>query len=202
MSRSPINRARPHRNQHLPYSRYEPEILNDLAIRGALAIAEVLGSRGGTAAVFVGRPEPALNADWKTELPSTKSALLAMEGWMEEEYASPAAQVARKTHESLRVLLTIAPASSLFESMDSTSEIMTVLRAGRALLGLSQEELAGLAGVSRQIVVRIEKCETNVLVESIEKVRLALEAGGVVFIDGSPERGPGVAMTRRLRSFT
>ncbi|RVG14964.1 helix-turn-helix transcriptional regulator [Sinorhizobium meliloti] len=46
---------------------------------------------------------------------------------------------------------------------------MTALRAGRALLGLSQEELAGLAGVSRQIVVRIEKCEINVLVESIEK---------------------------------
>lgn len=84
--------------------------------------------------------------------------------------------------------------------MDSTSEIMNILRAGRALLGLSQEELAGLAGVSRQVVVRIEKCETNVLVESVEKVRLALEAGGVVFIDGSPERGPGVAMARRPRS--
>ncbi|RMI22755.1 helix-turn-helix domain-containing protein [Sinorhizobium meliloti] len=83
--------------------------------------------------------------------------------------------------------------------MDSTSEIMRALRAGRALLGLSQEELAGLAGVSRQIVVRIEKCETNVLVESIEKVRAALEAGGVAFIEGSEERGPGVAMIRRRR---
>ncbi|WP_237684447.1 helix-turn-helix transcriptional regulator [Pseudaminobacter soli (ex Zhang et al. 2022)] len=77
------------------------------------------------------------------------------------------------------------------------TEIMGVLRAGRALLGLSQEELAGLAGVSRQIVVRIEKGESNVLVDAIDKVRSALEAGGVIFIDGSPERGPGVAMTRR-----
>ncbi|WP_065376972.1 helix-turn-helix transcriptional regulator [Ensifer adhaerens] len=76
---------------------------------------------------------------------------------------------------------------------------MVVLRAGRALLGLSQEELAGLAGVSRQIVVRIEKCEGNVLVESIEKVRAALEAGGVAFIDGAAERGPGVALVRRPR---
>jgi transcriptional regulator with XRE-family HTH domain len=83
--------------------------------------------------------------------------------------------------------------------MDSTSEIMTVLRAGRALLGLSQEELACRAGVSRQIVVRIERCETNVLVDAIEKVRAALEAGGVVFIEGSAERGPGVALTRSRR---
>ncbi|WP_457579235.1 helix-turn-helix transcriptional regulator [Ensifer adhaerens] len=75
--------------------------------------------------------------------------------------------------------------------MDTTSEMMTALRAGRALLGLSQEELAALAGVSRQVVVRIEKCEGNVLVDTIEKVRSALEAEGVVFIDGEGTRGPG-----------
>ncbi|RWX20999.1 helix-turn-helix transcriptional regulator [Rhizobium leguminosarum] len=34
---------------------------------------------------------------------------------------------------------------------------MIALRAARSLLGLSQEELADVAGVSRQIVVRIEK---------------------------------------------
>lgn len=76
---------------------------------------------------------------------------------------------------------------------------MIALRAARALLGLSQEELANLAGVSRQILVRIEKCEQNVLVESIEKVRAALEAGGIVFIDGSSDHGPGVAVSRRSR---
>ncbi len=80
--------------------------------------------------------------------------------------------------------------------MDSTVDIMIALRAGRALLGLSQEELAGLAGVSRQIVVRIEKCESNVLAESIDKVRAALEKGGVAFIEASRERGPGVAISR------
>jgi len=80
--------------------------------------------------------------------------------------------------------------------MDSTSEIMVVLRAARALLDLSQDELAGLAGVSRQVVVRIERLETNVLVDAIDKVRRALEAGGVVFIEASPERGPGVALSR------
>ncbi|WP_338893820.1 helix-turn-helix transcriptional regulator [Sinorhizobium meliloti] len=81
--------------------------------------------------------------------------------------------------------------------MDSISEIMRTLRGGRALLGLSQEELAERAGVSRQIVVRIEKGESNVLVEAVEKVRAALEAAGVAFIDATREHGPGVAMTRR-----
>lgn len=77
---------------------------------------------------------------------------------------------------------------------------MGALRAGRALLGLSQEELAALAGLSRQILIRIEKGEQNVLVESIEKVRAALEAGGVFFIEGSPDHGPGVAVRRRRDS--
>lgn len=74
---------------------------------------------------------------------------------------------------------------------------MIALRAGRALLGLSQEELANVAGVSRQILVRIEKCEQNILAESIEKVRATLEARGIVFLDGNSEHGPGVAMSRR-----
>ncbi len=80
--------------------------------------------------------------------------------------------------------------------MDSTTEIMTLLRAARALLGLNQDQLAERSGVSRQIVVRIEKCEGNVLVDSIGKVRSALEAEGVVFIEANSERGPGVAMNR------
>ncbi|WP_245445360.1 helix-turn-helix domain-containing protein [Agrobacterium rosae] len=45
---------------------------------------------------------------------------------------------------------------------------MTAIGAGRALLGLSQEQLANAARISRQVIVRIEKCESNVLVESIE----------------------------------
>lgn len=84
--------------------------------------------------------------------------------------------------------------------MDSTSDIMNALRAARALLDLSQEELAVAAGVSRQIIVRIEKCEGNVLAEAIEKVRIALEAAGVVFVEGNATRGPAVALTRRRSS--
>lgn len=80
--------------------------------------------------------------------------------------------------------------------MDSMSEIMTALRAGRAMLGLSQEELGALAGLSRSVIARIEKLEPNVMVDTLERVRIALEEGGVVFLDSSVERGPAVAMAR------
>ncbi len=75
---------------------------------------------------------------------------------------------------------------------------MIVLRAGRALLGLSQDELASLAGVSRQVVARIERGENNILVDAIEKVRAALEAHGAIFTDGTAERGPGVSLRRSV----
>lgn len=81
--------------------------------------------------------------------------------------------------------------------MDSVSEIMLAIRAGRALLGLSQAEVAQLSGVSRQIVVRIENGENNVLVDAIEKVRVALERQGVVFFSSTDAHGPGVALARR-----
>ena len=73
------------------------------------------------------------------------------------------------------------------------SEIMRVLRAARALVGLSQAELSG---VSRQIVVRIENGENNVLVDAVEKVRRALEQKGAAFTDATPQHGPGVALAR------
>nr|WP_250808858.1 helix-turn-helix domain-containing protein [Neorhizobium tomejilense] len=73
---------------------------------------------------------------------------------------------------------------------------MQILRAARALLGLSQEELAHLSGVSRQIVIRIEKGEPNILVDSIDKVRSSLEIQGVVFLPANRWHGPGVALSR------
>lgn len=80
--------------------------------------------------------------------------------------------------------------------MDSMSEIVRLLRAGRVLVGLSQEELADLAGISRQIVARIERGEDNVLLDSVKRVRSALEASGVVFIPSEKGRGPGLAERR------
>ncbi|MFW2228468.1 helix-turn-helix transcriptional regulator [Rhizobium sp. CRRU65] len=82
--------------------------------------------------------------------------------------------------------------------MDSLPEIMIALRAARSLLGLSQEELADVAGVSRQIVVRIEKADGSVLVDAVTKVRVALETQGIIFLDGSRDHGPGVTLSRKL----
>jgi len=51
---------------------------NDLAIPGAKSIADCLGAMLGVAPASVGRPEPALDLDWRTELDHAFHALCAM----------------------------------------------------------------------------------------------------------------------------
>ena len=48
------------------------------------------------------------------------------------------------------------------------------VRAQRANLGLSQEELASRAGVHRTYIGMIERAEKNITLENIEKVAKAL----------------------------
>ncbi|MFK0382359.1 helix-turn-helix transcriptional regulator [Agrobacterium sp. NPDC090273] len=74
------------------------------------------------------------------------------------------------------------------------------MRAARALLGISQEELAACSGVSRQIVARMERGEENITADSIMIVRRALEANGIVFLPSNKERGPAVAERRSVQS--
>jgi transcriptional regulator with XRE-family HTH domain len=49
------------------------------------------------------------------------------------------------------------------------------LRARRAALGISQEELADRAGLHRTYVGSIERCERNISIDNIEKLADALE---------------------------
>jgi len=49
------------------------------------------------------------------------------------------------------------------------------VREERARLGLSQEELAGRAGVHRTYIGMIERAEKNITLESIEKIAKALK---------------------------
>ena len=49
------------------------------------------------------------------------------------------------------------------------------VREGRARLGLSQEELAGRAGVHRTYIGMIERAEKNITLENIEKIAKALK---------------------------
>ena len=64
-------------------------------------------------------------------------------------------------------------------------EIIPLIRAGRALLDLSQDELAAKVGVSRSVIARIERNETSVTLDSIDRVRIGLERAGVVFVKGA-----------------
>lgn len=48
------------------------------------------------------------------------------------------------------------------------------VREERAKLGLSQEELAGRAGVHRTYIGMIERAEKNITLENIEKIAKAL----------------------------
>ena len=70
------------------------------------------------------------------------------------------------------------------------------LRAGRALLGLSQAELAGHACLSIQTVKRAEgDGELGVSEAAMAAIRVTLEDQGVIFIEAGDE-GPGVRLRR------
>jgi DNA-binding XRE family transcriptional regulator len=70
------------------------------------------------------------------------------------------------------------------------------IRAARAWLAMSQEELADAAGVARRTVIRLEGPEGRPSALVVQKLQDALEKKGAVFIveDG---RGTGVRFVER-----
>lgn len=73
------------------------------------------------------------------------------------------------------------------------------LRAARALLGIDQKTLAGMAGVSVPTIQRMEASQGNVrgVVDSLVKIVGALDAAGVELIDDgavSASGGRGVRL--------
>jgi transcriptional regulator with XRE-family HTH domain len=75
----------------------------------------------------------------------------------------------------------------------------TQLRAGRAMTGLSVADLADATGLSTSV---IDEAETATAVDPavVERLRLALEAKGVVFLaagEDNPGAGPGVRLRQR-----
>src|ERR671917_400666 len=70
------------------------------------------------------------------------------------------------------------------------------LRAGRALIGLSQAELAGRACLSVPTIKHAElDGEGRASEAALAAIRVALESQGVIFIDAGDE-GPGVRLRR------
>lgn len=70
------------------------------------------------------------------------------------------------------------------------------IRAGRALLGITQAELAAAAGISTTGLNNIERGVADSKVSTLRAIRAALEAAGVVVLaDGDNQPGgPGVRM--------
>ena len=75
------------------------------------------------------------------------------------------------------------------------------IRAGRALLGWSQIELAQAAAVGVATVRRLEAAGTEIRgsVETVWKIQRALEAAGIEFISPEEGKGPGVRLTQMAR---
>ncbi len=67
------------------------------------------------------------------------------------------------------------------------------IRAARALLGLSQDQLVNSSGVPKRTLVRLEKSEGEPQRRTVDAIRAALEAAGVEFTNGD---APGVRLRR------
>jgi len=80
--------------------------------------------------------------------------------------------------------------------MDSLKDIAGTLRAARAMLGLSQDEVAKQAKVSRQMLARIEAAGRGIGYDAVERVRETLERRGVDFFPSTSSHGPAVALRK------
>lgn len=71
------------------------------------------------------------------------------------------------------------------------------VKAARALLAWSQTDLARESGVSEPTIKRLEASDAELggRVETGEKIRTALENGGIIFVAENGE-GPGVRLRK------
>jgi transcriptional regulator with XRE-family HTH domain len=72
------------------------------------------------------------------------------------------------------------------------------IKAARALLGWSQSDLANHSGISEPTIARLESAEGELggRGETVRKIRAALDASGIEFIDENGG-GPGVRIRKR-----
>jgi transcriptional regulator with XRE-family HTH domain len=72
------------------------------------------------------------------------------------------------------------------------------IRAGRALLGWSQLELARAASVGVATVRRLEAAENEIRgsAETVWKIQRALEDAGIEFISADEGKGPGLRLSK------
>jgi transcriptional regulator with XRE-family HTH domain len=70
------------------------------------------------------------------------------------------------------------------------------LRAARALIDWSRDDLAKKSGVSANTVKGFERGGSDPKLSTLHKWRRALEAAGVQFLDEGPDAGPGVRLIK------
>lgn len=70
------------------------------------------------------------------------------------------------------------------------------IRAGRALLNWSQQELADKAVVSANAVARLERGQADSRTSTVTAIEKALAKGGIEFIAAGNGRGEGVRLLR------
>jgi transcriptional regulator with XRE-family HTH domain len=77
------------------------------------------------------------------------------------------------------------------------------IRAGRALVGWTQIDLAKASGVSEITIKKIERGKSDPRVSTIAAIQLAFDGAGLIFLDSDEcaPGGPGVRLkTTRLQS--
>lgn len=67
-------------------------------------------------------------------------------------------------------------------------------RAARAMLGLSQKDLAHLAEVGSRTLADFETGTRSSHHRTLKAIRQTLETEGILFIDGESDLGPGVRL--------
>ncbi len=74
------------------------------------------------------------------------------------------------------------------------------LRAARALLGWKMAELAARSGVGVRTIIRAEAVDgvPRMQTDRMDALQLALEQGGVTFLDANSAHGPGVRLRRPM----
>jgi len=74
------------------------------------------------------------------------------------------------------------------------------IKAGRALLGWSQSDLASESGISEPTIARLESVDGELggREATVQRIRAALEKGGIQFIEENGG-GPGVRLRKPTR---
>jgi transcriptional regulator with XRE-family HTH domain len=70
------------------------------------------------------------------------------------------------------------------------------IRMARAALGISVRELAQRSGVADSTILRFETGRGGILAANLNRLQVALEEAGVIFLPADANGGPGVRLSK------